>query len=628
MQQNFETIDFTRLVNESVNLSTQFKSQLVEVLEKSFTNEEQQLFIANFYMYLKFDSITDFPIDLENVFGFIGFANKGNAKRTLENNFIIEEDYKIIIDSDGVEKVILPTEKNPNYGGRPTEQILMNIDTFKTLCMLAKTDKGKFVKKYYIKLESIYNKLINAERLQYEENIKQNEKKIQELEIKSLTDRKMEKHKVLLETLKSKRCVYLIEIAANKVKIGSSKIIEDRCGNIKNKFGGEGIFLDVFECDLAFRDIERMILDRPDIKKHKFREPLETGHVSTETILLSDEFNYDQLVTIVKHCIQQNDYMTPQEVLRKQYMEFESKKLDVESKKLDIISKLVDSGNLSELDTIMEKINSQFSENETITTILEDHESNIESKRLNIISKAIDLKYNLADINKLINNASSSQDPLVLSQKIKNFGRKIQRIDPNNLNTIIQVYKDMESAIHSTHNSAFSETGIRDAIRENRVYKNFRWLFVENDQDPNVVHNIQQTVTTKRMSSSIIFELNDAKSTIMNHYLTLNIASATLKIPLATLRKIIIDNTKHMDHYYVYQEDCSQELLESYDKPLDKPLPKCSVAIKAINPETNEEIIFPSLRHAHDFCKIHHKTVRRAIEEKKLSHGFYWKLVE
>ena len=61
---------------------------------------------------------------------------KKNAKRTLENNFVEDEDYKV---------VFLPKEKNLNtkdLGGRPEETIMLNVDTFKNLCMMARTDKG------------------------------------------------------------------------------------------------------------------------------------------------------------------------------------------------------------------------------------------------------------------------------------------------------------------------------------------------------------------------------------------------------------------------------------------------------------------------------------------------------
>ncbi len=38
------------------------------------------------------------------------------------------------------------------YGGQNEESIMLNIDTFKNICMLAKTEKAKNIRKYYIKL--------------------------------------------------------------------------------------------------------------------------------------------------------------------------------------------------------------------------------------------------------------------------------------------------------------------------------------------------------------------------------------------------------------------------------------------------------------------------------------------
>jgi hypothetical protein len=66
-----------------------------------------------------------------------------NAKRTLENNFTLNEDYK---------KLLLPTEKQvpntkdgKNLGGAGLNKdvIMLNIDTFKNLCMMAKITNSK-----------------------------------------------------------------------------------------------------------------------------------------------------------------------------------------------------------------------------------------------------------------------------------------------------------------------------------------------------------------------------------------------------------------------------------------------------------------------------------------------------
>jgi phage anti-repressor protein len=156
-----KSINFNELVkNSNTTLSLNLETKMINILNTKFTEEEQQWYIANLYIYMNYHPTNDYPINLENVFHMIGFANKGNAKRTLENNFTKDEDYKI---------TILPSEK----GQIAREDIMLNVDTFKNLCMLAKTDKGKEIRKYYMKLENIYNELMKEE-IQEQQNKLQN----------------------------------------------------------------------------------------------------------------------------------------------------------------------------------------------------------------------------------------------------------------------------------------------------------------------------------------------------------------------------------------------------------------------------------------------------------------------
>ena len=47
---------------------------------KSFTNDQQQLFIASFYCYLNHNSKTDFIISLDSVWKWCGFSRIDPAK--------------------------------------------------------------------------------------------------------------------------------------------------------------------------------------------------------------------------------------------------------------------------------------------------------------------------------------------------------------------------------------------------------------------------------------------------------------------------------------------------------------------------------------------------------------------
>lgn len=45
-----------------------------------------------------------------------------------------------------------PSAKSPT-GGRPSEQLYLTVDCFKQLCMMANTEKGREVRKYFLECE-------------------------------------------------------------------------------------------------------------------------------------------------------------------------------------------------------------------------------------------------------------------------------------------------------------------------------------------------------------------------------------------------------------------------------------------------------------------------------------------
>jgi hypothetical protein len=85
---------------------------------------------------LNYHPTNDFPINLDDVYSLIGFAHKKNAMVTIKNNFTENEDYI---------NLLLRTQKQEfikNHGGNNKNKIMMNVDTFKNICMIAKTDKA------------------------------------------------------------------------------------------------------------------------------------------------------------------------------------------------------------------------------------------------------------------------------------------------------------------------------------------------------------------------------------------------------------------------------------------------------------------------------------------------------
>ena len=147
-----ETLNIVQLIEENPlnKLTKPYQGKLLNKLKESFSTEEQKLFISSFYCYLNFKS-DDFVIDLDNIWTWLGFARKTNAKNALEKYFKPDIDFKIV----------LPQARENLTGGRPSEKIMLNIKTFKKMCLKANTSKSNEIHEYYIKLEETLHEIID-----------------------------------------------------------------------------------------------------------------------------------------------------------------------------------------------------------------------------------------------------------------------------------------------------------------------------------------------------------------------------------------------------------------------------------------------------------------------------------
>jgi hypothetical protein len=138
------------------------------------------------FLFLHYHPINDFIINLDNVWKFIGFSNKANAKRLLKHNFTEEKDYKI---------TLIRWDERKNEGGYNQETIMLNINTFKKLCLKANTENADKIHDYYIRLEMIYNQLMKEEfdeqklLLETEKKNTQNQLQLLELENQEKQDK-------------------------------------------------------------------------------------------------------------------------------------------------------------------------------------------------------------------------------------------------------------------------------------------------------------------------------------------------------------------------------------------------------------------------------------------------------
>ena len=638
-----DTLNIVKLIekNPITRLSKDYQSKLITKIKAKFTEPEQQLFVASFYCYLNHNSNNDFIIDFDNIWKWVGFTRKDNSKRLLEKYFVLDLDYKVLLlskEEQNTKEVLLPTQGEQNLkqdkrGGNNKETILLTINTFKKFCLKADTKKADEIHNYYIKLEEVLHDTMNEETVELrnqllikDEKIKQSNEKYKKNEYKFKLDLKLNKHKILIEKTKGKRCVYISEIEENKyIKIGSTKETSSRNTQLNIQYG-KSIFLEIFECD-NFREVEESILADSTIKKHLHRQPI-NGHMPQEVVLLNDEFNYNQLLSIVKHYVSQIIFLTPIQLLEKQKLDLEKQKLDY-----NLISNILN--NKLYIDTVKEILNNNLP---SLITNIKDYQQNQTIINNNTLLPNSIIKNNVTIIEPIISDienrpleSNETQNPnynMTINFKIKGKnprGCKIQKIDPDNLQNIIKVYDSMVYVLRSPENNGFQKSSIHTAIKNNKMYKGFRWNFVKKDEDTNI-SKILPTVNFKSKIPirSSILKLNSTKTEILDSFYTKNFLWKELKISKNKIDKIITNHELYNNNYYIEYLKCPNELLLKYNKPINRIIPAHSKAIKQINPMTNEVIIFNTLNELYikyGFCST---TIIDAIKNKTIHGGFLW----
>ena len=100
----------------------------------------------------------EFPVDFDDAWQWIGWTVKQTGKNVLLNNF-----------EEGVD-FLRETSKNCGRG-RPGDQLVLTIDCFKSLAMMAGTEKGKQVRRYFLNCERELKHRLDEERKHWQDTI-------------------------------------------------------------------------------------------------------------------------------------------------------------------------------------------------------------------------------------------------------------------------------------------------------------------------------------------------------------------------------------------------------------------------------------------------------------------------
>jgi hypothetical protein len=302
-----EQLDIISLIenNPITKLSKDYNVKLLKKIKSVFTDFEQQLFLSSFYCFLKYDQKNDFIIDLDDVWKWLDFSQKQRAKELLEKNFIIDKDYKCLL--------TLESEQKKGRGGHNIKKYLLNVKTFKSLCLKAGTKKADEIHEYYLKMEELIQEIVSDEcdelKLQLENGKIQTEKEKEGL-----------KEKTLLEQFpENTQCIY-IGLIDNKtlgkpnskmyhetvIKFGQSNNLNERVKTHKKTY-------DNFRLYNAFK-VKNKIEIENCIKKHctlknRLRILTINDIAHRELIALDDdEFTLDKVEQLIRDIIKENEY--------------------------------------------------------------------------------------------------------------------------------------------------------------------------------------------------------------------------------------------------------------------------------------------------------------------------------
>jgi hypothetical protein len=327
-----QQLDIVELIekNPIVKLSNTYNNKLLIKIKENFTGFEQQLFISSFYCYLNYDKNADFVVDLDNVWKWLGFKQKIDAKRLLEKHFTINLDYKNLAlgetkassENKNLASQVggASSDEQDKWGGHNKQIIMLTIKCFKSLCLKAQTKKAAEIHEYYMKMEEVLQQTIEEETDELRFQLEQKENII--LEIKNTTEKekqKLQKEKqraVEQATIKqfpvNTECIYFGTIdntndATEKlIKFGHTNDLATRVTNHR-KIYNNFILITAFRVQNKV-EIENLIKTYPKIKR-QIRSIEVNGKNKTEIICYDDNhFTIDKLTKYIKDIIHSKTY--------------------------------------------------------------------------------------------------------------------------------------------------------------------------------------------------------------------------------------------------------------------------------------------------------------------------------
>jgi hypothetical protein len=507
-------------------LTNTYNVKLLDKIKTSFSDAEQQLFIGSFYCYLNYDTKKDFVVDLDNVWKWMGFSTKQHAKTVIERHFIIDNDYKLfateIAEANKDKSLLTRTRKQTEQGGHNIKKIMMTIKCFKSLCLKAQTKKASEIHEYYLKMEEVLHEVIEEEGTELKHKMEEQKRLLDQKTEELRITPELEKHRILLKEYGqiTGSLVYIVRIKQCEqgkyiIKIGESrKGIKNRFSEFKQKYGAQILILECFPVhDSA--GLEKYLHHHPEIHPHQVKN-LEGHEKEQELFMMGGELTYQRLLQIIETgMIPFNNPI-------------------VENERLKLENQQLRSQSTSSIPIDQSTLQQIFNINQLLLQKIQ----NLEASNKEIMSRL---------------NAMQTKTTTVCSQPDPHLGPRLQKIHPETFE-LLHVYETVTECMKEDHNR--KRPSINKAIRENTVYRGFRWQLVDRELDPHTIQ-IEPTKVTKIQKNGYVAKVNQEQTEIIHVYLDRKTAAQCNQYPsIASLDNTVKNHTIKDGYYYQLYEEC------------------------------------------------------------------------
>lgn len=547
--------------------------ELIALLKQEFTSEEQQKFLENFQQYLCYNQSNDHVIDLDDVYEWIGFVKKQTGKIFLLKHCILDTDYSVTNSLTASGKRV--------YGGQNKEKIMMSISTFKSMCIMANTERGKSTRAYYIKMEEILFKYMankQQELLRHLDSAKYNEERL--------------KHNTFLATLDKKRIIYLTRVKRMDdgkfiVKLGWSNGLADRNRSHALHFG-ESMLLDVFECNQN-SELELFLKRHTSVAKYAYTDVIVNDIRSSETYLVSQD-EYQKIIDVIKKNIKYYQGFSEECRLEMERINLSNRTLDMHARVLDMLERGIIT-------------------NETATLML----------------KGGNVSNNVQDQETTSHIENDTEPPSLLGRT--GTGRKFQQYDENL--KLVETFTTIMEIIRKYPN--MSKFGIKHAVSTNTLYHGYRWYAIGH-KDEVKEYQIPATVEKQSSLARLVAMLNKDKTKIEKVFSNQQEAMLGINIKRKqTINNLIKTGRLYKNTlYFAFYDDCSEELKAEFTSRETLPNARVSRGTQIQQLDANTKCIvhtFTSMMEAMKHACISRASLKGACDNNEVHGGYLWRYV-